>query len=92
MRARDRLADGLRLTGLLVIAWNLPGPDVARVAALARAAEAEAPSDLTAPIWLEAAREASRVRPWQDGWREARALTRRVGDARRDAARAEGWP
>jgi len=46
-------------------------------------AESEAAGDLSAPAYLDAARELSAVRPWQPGFTSARERLRRIEAARR---------
>jgi hypothetical protein len=46
-------------------------------------AEREGAGDLTHPVYLDAARELSRVRPWQPGYAHARGRLERIEVARR---------
>jgi hypothetical protein len=59
-----------------------PG-DVVAPGLLAEYAEQTAPSDWTAPVWVDAHRAATAVRPWQRGFVGARALRARIERQRR---------
>jgi hypothetical protein len=61
-----------------------PG-DVAVADAIWVSAGEEAPGDLTARVWLDAARVNRQVAPWQPGWGRAQARLRELADARRAA-------
>lgn len=82
--------------GLLIVVWVLGGlgasglltpGDPAAAEALWAWARTEAGADLAAPAYLDAARAAARIRPWQEGHERARARVRAVDQARREALR-----
>ena len=68
---------------LVMGTWGLRGGDPVAADALWRHASEQEPDDLTAPVYLDAARELSRVRPWQADWTRSRERLHRIRDARR---------
>jgi hypothetical protein len=72
------------LVALAMGARGMRGGDPVAADALWDWAEGEGGGDLTHPIYLDAARELSRVRPWQSGYGEARIRLRRIEVARRN--------
>lgn len=74
---------------VLVVAWLAAGADLVRTQvdpvaadALWQHALAVSEGDLGHPVFLDAQRAALRVRPWQTGFRTARARARDVARAR----------
>lgn len=59
------------------------GGDPVAAQALVEHAQRESHGDLAHPAWLDAARELSRLRPWQNGWAEARITLDAIASARR---------
>ena len=62
-----------------------PVGDVGRADAIWEHAAEVAGDDLGHPVWVDAVREAQRVRPWQAGFARQQARMRPVLAARRDA-------
>jgi hypothetical protein len=63
------------------------GGDPVAAEALVAYAERESGGDLAHPAWLDAARELSRLRPWQPGYSQARARLAAIGRERRRVLR-----
>ena len=74
---------GLALVGAL----RLEQGDVAAARALHAHAEQVAPDDWSHPVWVDAHREWSRVRPWQSGYPDARTAAKRIARGRRGVLR-----
>ena len=74
----------------LVLIWafavaGLQTGDPAIAAAVVAHAEQQAGSDLTAPVYADAARELARLRPWHSGFSANRARLERIERARLSA-------
>lgn len=67
------LLAGLLVVAALAVAGAGERGDVVRARALHARAEAAAADDPSDPIWVDAHREWRLVRPWQEGFAEARA-------------------
>lgn len=74
---------------IAVAVAGLPAGDPVAAFALADHADRIAPDDPMAPIRIDAARELSRVRPWQPGFTEARRRLAAIHAARLRAARGD---
>lgn len=64
---------------------GLPGGDPVAADAMYRWAVEESAGDPTHPAWVDAERELARIRPWQDGFAEARQRLREIEAVRRES-------
>jgi hypothetical protein len=79
---------------MLLVAWGfgamgLSGGDPVAAWALVDWAQTQSGGDLAHPAWIDAARELRRIRPWQQGYAEARRELGQIAEQRLMAMEAE---
>ncbi len=82
-----RLALAVLAVAGMLAAQDLRGGHPTGADLLWERAQAASPEDLAHPYYLDAARELGRIRPWQEGYGDARTRLRAIAEARRAALR-----